>query len=317
MPESPMPPHPPPAPPRRRPASVEAFKEMIGGGATPPPPPPLPAVQLRPTDVVIATYPKCGTTWTQQIVHGLRTRGSMDFEEISLVVPWMETAPLLGIDLNAPQVAEPRAFKTHLSWEQVPKGGRYIYVAREPGDALVSFYHFLNGYLFERDSIDLESFGRELFLSDFFSRVQFGRYWSHVRSWWEQRHREDVLFLCFEDLKSSLESVVRRIAAFTGIAADAELLSLVLRQSSFEFMRAHEHQFDEHPTTAAFTRMRGLPPGSRTTKVRTGRVGDSASLSPGVRATLDELWKREMEAPLGLRSYEELRARVREHGRGA
>lgn len=50
------------------------------------------AFQPRPTDVIISPYAKCGTTWLQQIAHGLRTRGSMDFEEISVVVPWLEVA---------------------------------------------------------------------------------------------------------------------------------------------------------------------------------------------------------------------------------
>lgn len=35
-----------------------------------------------PSDVIIATPPKCGTTWMQQIVHGLRSGGSMDFDEV-------------------------------------------------------------------------------------------------------------------------------------------------------------------------------------------------------------------------------------------
>jgi len=45
------------------------------------------AFKPRPTDVFIATYAKAGTTWMQQIVHGLRTNGSMAFEEITEVVP--------------------------------------------------------------------------------------------------------------------------------------------------------------------------------------------------------------------------------------
>ena len=60
------------------------------------------------TDVIITPFAKCGTTWLQQIFHTLRTRGDMDFDDISRVVPWIETAPMLGIDLNAAQRAEPR-----------------------------------------------------------------------------------------------------------------------------------------------------------------------------------------------------------------
>ncbi|MEO1935709.1 MAG: sulfotransferase domain-containing protein [Myxococcales bacterium] len=43
----------------------------------------------RPSDIFLATYPKCGTTLIQQIVHGLRTVGDMDFRDISGVVPWL------------------------------------------------------------------------------------------------------------------------------------------------------------------------------------------------------------------------------------
>ena len=77
----------------------------------------------------------------------------MDFDEITLVVPWLELALDLGIDPDAPQVAEPRAFKSHLNWHDVPKGGRYITMVRDPGDVLVSMYHFHEGWRFEAGSI--------------------------------------------------------------------------------------------------------------------------------------------------------------------
>jgi hypothetical protein len=80
------------------------------------------AVKLRPSDVVITPFGKSGTTWTQQIVHCLRTRGDMDFDDISRVVPWIEISPALGIDLDAEQKANPRAFKSHLAWSEIPLG---------------------------------------------------------------------------------------------------------------------------------------------------------------------------------------------------
>ncbi len=69
----------------------------------------------RPTDIVITPFGKCGTTWLQQTFHTLRTRGDMDFDDISRVVPWIETAKIVGLDLEAPQRAEPRGFKSHLA----------------------------------------------------------------------------------------------------------------------------------------------------------------------------------------------------------
>ena len=70
------------------------------------------AFQPRPTDVIISPFAKCGTTWLQQIVHSLRTGGDMDFEDIYEVVPWIDVALDLGIDLDADQRANPRAFKS-------------------------------------------------------------------------------------------------------------------------------------------------------------------------------------------------------------
>jgi membrane protein len=86
------------------------------------------AFQPRPSDIIITPYAKCGTTWLQQIAHGLRTRGSMDFNEITEVTPWIENAALLGWDLDAEQAANPRLFKSHLAWREVPKGARYIVI---------------------------------------------------------------------------------------------------------------------------------------------------------------------------------------------
>ncbi len=292
------------APPRKRPSSIPELEKLFAGGGPPQASPPF---RVLPSDVFIATFPKCGTTWVQQIVHGLRSRGSMDFEEICLVVPWLETAPLLGIDLDAPQVAEPRTFKTHLAWDDVPKGGRYIYVMRDPSDALCSLYQFGNGWLYERDSIDINTFAA-IFLE---SKSSFGSYWSHLLSWWQERAREEVLLLCFEDLKRDLGTWVRRIAEFIQVPADEELLSLATRQASFEFMRAHEGQFDDHPTTAAISRLLGLPADGKTTKVRAGRVGEGKELlSPEVRSALDAAWQRYIGEPLGIRSYEEMRERL-------
>jgi len=53
--------------------------------------------QPRPDDVIVSPYGKCGTTWIQQMFHTLRTGGDLDYDDISRVVPWIETAPQLGI----------------------------------------------------------------------------------------------------------------------------------------------------------------------------------------------------------------------------
>jgi len=263
------------------------------------------AFQPQPTDVIITPFAKSGTTWVQQIVHGLRTRGDMRFDEITSAIPWIEMAYDLGMDLDQPQVGEPRAFKSHLSWELVPKGARYIYVIRDPKDVVVSMYHFMAGWWFETAAISLATFAREQFLHP----KSPNAYWAHIRSWWPHRHDPNVLFLCYEDMKQDLARTVQRIAVFLNCQLDDELRDIVVRQSSLEFMRTHQRQFDDHLIREARDAVCGLPPGGDSSKVRTGNVGDHAKeLSEEVSAECDRIWKEEIEATLGFVSYADLRA---------
>lgn len=114
--------------------------------------------------MIIASYAKCGTTWLQQMAHSLRTGGDLDFDDISRVVPWIETASDLGIELDAEQRGEPRIFKSHLAYDDVPSGARYIVSVRDPRDALVSAYRLLEGWFFEPGSIGMEALDRVHFV---------------------------------------------------------------------------------------------------------------------------------------------------------
>jgi len=97
----------------------------------------------KPEDVFITTFPKCGTTWVSLILHSLRSRGNMDFCEITEVVPWTIMAQSCNQNLNDPQMYCPRLFKSHEDYLSVPKGGKYVYVVRNPPEVIVSYYEFL------------------------------------------------------------------------------------------------------------------------------------------------------------------------------
>ena len=267
------------------------------------------AFEPQPTDTIITPYSKSGTTWLQQIVHGLRTRGSMDFDEISAVTPWIEIAYDVGWDLDAPQVAEPRVFKSHLSWHDVPKGGRYIVSFRHYYDALVSFYRFFEGWIFEPGTISLEELLPWRWPQD---ELDSAGYWYHMTSWWEQRHNRDVLLLCYEDMKADLPATVRRIARFMGIPLDDELLDIVIRQSSRAFMLAHREQFDASHLREIGGNRAGLPPAIDSAKVTTGPSNEARyQLSAELKAMLDDIWRAQMMPRFGLETYDDLRVAVR------
>ena len=266
------------------------------------------AFQPQSTDVIISPYSKSGTTWLQQMVHALRTRGDMDFREITEVLPWLEMAHDLGLDLEASQIWNPRAYKSHLAWDDVPKGGKYIYCIRDPKDVVISFFHFFEGFMFEPGSITLREFAEEFFMK----REGLRSYWAHVASWWRQGDNPQVLMLCFEEMKIDLAETVRRVANFIEIDLDEELFNIAMEHSSYDFMKAHAQHFDEYLSLAYLERHCGMPAGGTSSKVRKGNAQDhKKELPQDISDAMDAIWKREIGAEFGLVTYEAMRAELK------
>lgn len=258
------------------------------------------ALKLRSSDVVIAPFGKSGTTWVQQIVHCLRTRGDMDFDDISRVVPWIENSPALGIDLDAEQKANPRAFKSHLAWDAVPKGGRYIVTIRDPKDALFSVYKFMEGWFFEPGSIALDDYAREFFIKD-------RKYWKHLASWWPRRNDDDVLFMAFEHMKLDMPGAIERIANFVDIKLDDELKKITEEHASLKFMQRHRNKFDDRLMREMSERVAFLPADSDTSKVRVGKVGEHAQhFSDEISVEIDAIWQQEIAQKFEFPDYRAL-----------
>jgi hypothetical protein len=261
------------------------------------------AYRPRPTDIVITPFGKCGTTWLQQTFHTLRTRGDMDFRDISEVVPWIETSRMLGIDLEAPQRAEPRGFKSHLPYEMLPRGAKYVVALRDPKDAMVSMYRFMEGWFLEPGTVTLSEFAA--------ARMSGSgpNYWSHLLSWWAQRDNPDVLMFSYERMVADPEGSIRRLAGFCGIPLDDDLLALTLERSSIGYMLEYKDRFDDYLMRQASETKGGLPPGSDSAKVRKGGVGGhKAEMAPDVAAMLDARWAEVVEPATGFADYAALEA---------
>jgi hypothetical protein len=297
--------------PRGRATTLEEFMALhdvlMGPGNYRPPP-----VEPRPGDVFISPFAKSGTTWLQQIAHGLRSGGDMAFEEISFVVPCIDYPHPLGIDLNAPQAFAPRVFMSHCNWHDIPKGGRYICAFRDPADVIVSYYRMLENWFFDAGAIDLNAFAQAFVPAE----GELDDWWLHAVSWWEQRDNPTVLLLCYEDMVADLEGTVRRIAALMDIALTDDLLDTVLRQSSRDFMLAHADQFDERGLRRLAEQEIGLPAHSDAVKVTPGADKQRYRLSPEVIAAFDAVWRSQVEPRTGFADYAALREGVRRRDAG-
>jgi hypothetical protein len=259
-----------------------------------------------PSDIIISPYGKCGTTMLQQGFHTLRSRGDTDFDDISRVVPWIEMGPLIGIDLNAPQRAEPRGFKSHLSYTSLPKGARYVGSLRDPKDALVSMFRFMEGWFIEPGAIRLEDF--------FESWVHGGgpegeSYWNHLLSWWAVRGEPNVMLTSYRHMVRDPAGHIRRLAEFAGIELDEELLDLAVERTSRAYMLAHKDRFDDAMMREMSETKGGLPAGSDSAKVREGASGShKAELPPAISDRMDEIWHERITPVTGFSTFEELEA---------
>ena len=202
---------------------------------------------LKPDDVFIVTYPKSGTTWTQQIVRLLRNGGREDGLLLDQSVPWLE---IIGSRFSADMhyhadidaLASPRAFKGHLPYSLVPGGlphttpAKYIYVARNPKDTHVSlWYHVLSIHR----QAGLPTVPWDTFCSEALhqSNLLYGSWFDHVLEWWEHRNEKNILFLKYEDMKKEPHKTVQAIAKFIGVEdSTGELIQEVVKKSSFSTM---------------------------------------------------------------------------------
>eukprot|EP00803_Ostreobium_quekettii_P004891 evm.model.scf_1234.2 EVM.evm.TU.scf_1234.2 scf_1234:18061-21021(-) len=273
-----------------------------------------------PDDVFIVTPPKCGTTWLQQIVHGLRTRGSMEFDEICSVIPYLERAEDYGYgDLRRDQGAQPRCFKSHLWYHDCPRGAKYIYVVRDPRDVAISWYKYHAGWFFDPSDISAEDHVKGFFLAlDKPQKPkQFASVWQHIVSWYPHRNDPNVLWLHYDDLWEDLPECVRLIADFMGLGAgDAELLDIATKQASFEFMKQHANKFNDGPMKLACNAAVGLPANAgldegNPGKVRSGGLGNhKLHLTPHTQQLLQGRWEAEVKPVTGCGSFGELRQQV-------
>jgi hypothetical protein len=225
--------------------------------------------RAQPGDIFVCTYPKCGTTWMQYIVYLLVHAGEPLARGASLgsVFPHLEE---VGREIVA-ALPVPRLIKTHLPKALTPfaADARYVYVARNPFDCVVSFYHHTRGFPQHYD------FANGTF-ADFFEcfmrgEVDFGDYFEHLLPWAAVADAENLLFVTYEEMKADVRATIIAVAEFLGDKAESVVrnqarLTRILDAVSFENMARDQRRWSS------------ARPNDMPEFVRKGAVGDWRSL---------------------------------------
>lgn len=218
----------------------------------------------RSDDIFIATAGKSGTTLLQQLVYQLKVvSGNVatdpngdNFEDISMVVPFIEASPLNGIRESVNPYS-PRAWKTHATPDGTaydskidPKIGSTICCVRNPLHIAPSFLDFTLDWVLD-GQVQGEELREELYYQ-YLMRVwlscermpdgsfkrndeRFGRWFTHVKSWL-QVQGDNILYLVYEDIIQDIPGTVRLVANFLSIRVTPEQVATVVARCERDFM---------------------------------------------------------------------------------
>ncbi|XP_029974483.1 cytosolic sulfotransferase 3-like [Salarias fasciatus] len=202
--------------------------------------------QARPDDILIATYPKAGTTWVSYILELLYF--GQTSPERQTTMPIYERVPFLeltfpnmdsGTDLADQLPTTPRLIKTHYPVQFVPKSFweqncRMIYVGRNAKDNLVSFFHFDRMTVAQPEPGDWNSY-LQRFLE---GKMVFGSWYDHVNGWWKKKQTYSKLhYMFYEDLAEDTGREIDKLCSFLGLSPSAEEKTRVMSGVTFDNMK--------------------------------------------------------------------------------
>uniref|UniRef100_A0A453QFX3 Sulfotransferase n=1 Tax=Aegilops tauschii subsp. strangulata TaxID=200361 RepID=A0A453QFX3_AEGTS len=180
----------------------------------------------RPGDVVLASFPKCGTTWLKALIFATMARAA--YPPASPAHPLRRLNPhdcvilldrlfAVGREAVLERLPSPRLMCTHMPLSVLPPSisrgpdCKIVYICRDQKDMVVSMWHFANR---ARPDISLQ----EVFETVCDGTCFAGPVWDHILGYWRVSNAEPnrVLFLTYEQMRQDPVDKVRKLAQFLG-----------------------------------------------------------------------------------------------------
>ncbi|XP_072963191.1 flavonol sulfotransferase-like [Typha angustifolia] len=270
--------------------------------------------KARPSDLILTSYPKSGTTWLKALLFATVHRKSNvnptsphPLETLSphQCIPFLETQVYTNNQIpNLDSLPSPRLFATHIPFGSLPESipgsnCKIIYICRDPKENLISWWHFNNKL---RAYANMEPSPLEVTFEFFCNGASiFGSLWDHVLGYWKE-HLErphQVLFLRYEGLKEDPRGNLKRLAEFVGcpFSVDEEkggVLDGILKLCEFENLRSLE------VNSSGSTEIEGSPI-QNSVFFRRGGVKDWVNhLTPEMARQIDEITESKLGDQVGL-----------------
>ena len=196
-----------------------------------------------PTDVILVTFPKSGSTWTSFNIFQINSKGQELYDNIKNLViditPGHWDPAINPFEIK--QRYHPRTFKYHGMHDWAPKEGKFIYVARNPMDSLYSMYMFIHD-LFgfsvnSEESAPIDWFYEEFFVKRFNSGHNIGNPWQHFLSWFPLAKKENMLWIHYEDLITDPHFCLNEIRKFMQVEISEDTFKTIVERSSVGFVK--------------------------------------------------------------------------------
>ncbi|XP_032786849.2 sulfotransferase 1E1 [Daphnia magna] len=258
----------------------------------------LESLELKHNDVIVASFPKSGTTWMQEIVYLIQT--GLDFERAKKQVletrfPYLEH-PYPGL-AAIKKTEGPRFIKTHLPLSLLPKsalenGTKVIYIVRNPKDVAVSYYYFLRMATFVGYRGGIKDFVNKFIKGD----VPYGPYFDHVLGYWKHHQNNsncgsNLLWITYEDMHRDPEGSIRRVAHFLDRALTDDQVQLIAAHTRFESMAGNPSVNYSHWDDLGLRNKNEAP------FMRSGRVGDwRRSFDADTNRRFDDFIRQHLES---------------------